>query len=163
VLCDAVAAAYLRDLLPDGSWRTLTAPWYAAVRSLPERTADLGPQRVSIRNLIDRVGSLSKPDLGSLSRAADRARPGLADWAPAVHSASWAVFLAGRVRAGAAAQLELVQAIEAAGVPLGDRAGGVWNLLSGAVQALMVRDLLDAPTAARLLDPYHAALGPLLD
>jgi hypothetical protein len=39
----------------------------------------------------------------------------------------------------------------------------VWNLLSGAVQALMVRDLLDSPTSRRLLDPYFTALGPFAD
>src|SRR5437763_1072314 len=41
-----------------------------------------------------------------------------------------------------------------------ERAGGVWNLLSGAVQALVVRDLLDTATAHRLLAPVLAALGP---
>ena len=43
---------------------------------------------------------------------------------------------------------------------LADRAGGVWNMLSGAVQALVVRDLLDTATAHRLLAPVVAALGP---
>ena len=84
-----------------------------------------------------------------------------ADWAPAVHSASWAVFLSSRVRSAAAAQLLLVQAIDRARIPLTARAGGVWNLLSGAIQALVVRDLLDTTTVHRLVDPYLAALGPL--
>jgi hypothetical protein len=163
VLSDAVAAAYLHELLPAETRHVLSAPWAAVVRTLPERPADLGPQRVAIGNLVDRVASLSGAEIARLGRAADRARSAIADWAPAVHSASWAVFLAGRVRSGASAQLLLVRAIDHAGIPVADRAGGVWNLLSGAVQALMVRDLLDSPTAARLLDPYHAALGPLLD
>jgi hypothetical protein len=40
------------------------------------------------------------------------------------------------------------------------RAGGVWNILSGGIQALVVRDVLDTPTAHRLLAPVLAALGP---
>ncbi len=54
----------------------------------------------------------------------------------------------------------LVQAIDTAAIPLPDRAGGIWNMLSGAVQALVVRDLLDTATAHRLLAPVVAALGP---
>jgi hypothetical protein len=81
-------------------------------------------------------------------------------WSPAVHSASWAAYLSDRVRTAAAAQMLLVQAIDTAAIPLADRAGGVWNMLSGAVQALVVRDLLDTATAHRLLAPVVAALGP---
>jgi hypothetical protein len=85
----------------------------------------------------------------------------MADWSTAVHSASWAAFLTGRVRAGAVAQLMLVQAVDRAGMPVAERANGCWNLLSGAVQALLVRDLLDGPTLYRLLDPVVTALGPI--
>ena len=76
-----------------------------------------------------------------------------------MHSASWAAYLSDRVRTAAAAQMLLVQAIDTAAIPLADRAGGVWNMLSGAVQALVVRDLLDTSTAHRLLAPVVAALG----
>ncbi|MDG6101987.1 hypothetical protein [Dactylosporangium aurantiacum] len=161
VLSDAAAAAYLRELLTDESRRRLSAPYAAALRALPEREHDLGPQADELRQLLSRVGSLSPAQMRQLNKVTDTSRPGLTDWAPAVHSASWAVFLSGRVRAGAAAQLLLVQALDRAGVPVSDRAGGVWNLLSGAVQALMVRDLLDSATARRLLDPYFTAMGPL--
>ncbi|GAA0742829.1 hypothetical protein Drose_31745 [Dactylosporangium roseum] len=161
VLSDAAAAAYLRELLSDESRRRLSAPWTAAQRALPERRHDLGPQQDDVRRLLSRVGALSPDEMQRLNKVTDSARPGLSDWAPAVHSASWAVFLSGRVRAGAAAQLLLVQALDRSGVPVADRAGGVWNLLSGAVQALMVRDLLDSATTRRLLDPYFTAIGPL--
>jgi hypothetical protein len=160
VLSDAAAAAYLRELLSDDSRRRLSAPWTSAMRALPEREHDLGPQGDDVRQLLARVGALSGAEMQSLNKVTDTARPGLSDWAPAVHSASWAVFLSGRVRAGAAAQLLLVQALDRSGVPVADRAGGVWNLLSGAVQALMVRDLLDSATSRRLLDPYFTALAP---
>ena len=161
VLSDAAAAAYLRELLTDESRRRLSAPYTAALRALPEREHDLGPQADDLRQMLSRVGALSPAEMRQLNKVTDTSRPGLTDWAPAVHSASWAVFLSGRVRAGAAAQLLLVQALDRSGVPVSDRAGGVWNLLSGAVQALMVRDLLDSTTARRLLDPYFTAMGPL--
>jgi hypothetical protein len=132
----------------------------SVVRELPERQHDLGPNGDDIRVLLDRVAGIGPVEMVRLIRVSENARPGLAEWAPAVHSASWAIFIAARVRPAAAAQLSLVRAIDQAGVPVAERAGGVWNVLSGAVQALMVRDLLDAPTARRLLDPYFTALGP---
>jgi hypothetical protein len=81
------------------------------------------------------------------------------DWATAMHSASWAVHLSGRVRAAAAAQLQLVVAVHDAGVPVADLAAGCWNALSGAVQALLVSDLVDRETGERLLEPYLAGFG----
>jgi hypothetical protein len=161
VICDAAASAYLRELLPDATRRRLAAPWVSASRALPERDIDLGPQHAAILEVLARIESLPPSDIERLTRAAESTRRSLADWAPAVHSASWAVFLSSRVRAAAAAQLMLVQAIDRSGVTLTARAGGVWNLLSGAVQALVVRDLLDTTTVHRLVDPYLAALGPL--
>jgi hypothetical protein len=161
VLSDAAAAAYLRELLSDESRRRLSAPWTSAMRAVPQREHDLGPQAEDVHRLLARVGALTPAEMQRLNKVTDTARPGLSEWAPAVHSASWAVFLSGRVRSGAVAQLLLVQALDRSGVPVSDRAGGVWNLLSGAVQALMVRDLLDSATARRLLDPYFTALGPL--
>jgi hypothetical protein len=163
VLCDAVAACYLRELLPDVTRRELASPWVSVSRVLPERDLDLGPQHAAVVEILTRVESLPTGDLERLIKAADSTRQNLADWAPAVHSASWAVFLSSRVRAAAAAQLLLVQAIDRARVTLAARASGVWNLLSGAVQALVVRDLLDEVTVHRLVDPYLAALGPLAD
>jgi hypothetical protein len=77
-----------------------------------------------------------------------------------MHSASWAVYLSGRVRAAAAAQLQLVVAVHDAGVPVAEVAAGCWNALSGAVQALLVRDLLDVETGQQLLGPYLAGFGP---
>jgi len=160
VLSDAAAAAYLQELLPQDSHRRLAEPWMSVAKDLPERAHDLGPNGEEIRVLLDRVASVGPAEMVRLIRVSENVRPGLAEWAPAVHSASWAIFIAGRVRPAAAAQLSLVRAIDQARVPVAERAGGVWNVLSGAVQALMVRDLLDASTARRLLDPYFTALGP---
>jgi hypothetical protein len=162
VVCDAAVASYLHELLPVETRHGLTAPWQAAMSRLPSRPIDLGPQASAVTALIERVRNLSGPAVRKLVAASSRARPALPEWSAAVHSASWSVFVAGRVRVGAAAQLMLVQAVERAGIPVADRAGGAWNLLSGAVQALVVRDVLDGPTLYRLVDPIVTALGPIM-
>lgn len=161
LLCDAAVASYLREVLDSSSRRMLGAGWVAALRRLPVGAPiDLGPHHYAISALLDRLRSISGKDLLRLTQSADDARRNAGGWSPAVHSASWAAYLSDRVRTAAAAQMLLVQAIDTAAIPLADRAGGVWNMLSGAVQALVVRDLLDTATAHRLLAPVIAALGP---
>ena len=161
LLCDAAVASYLRDVLDAGTRRRLGAGWVAAVRKLPAGAPiDLGPHHYTLSSLLDRLRSLRSADLGRLGSSAEDARRNAGGWSPAVHSASWAAYLSDRVRTAAAAQMLLVQAVDTAAIPLTDRAGGVWNMLSGAVQALVVRDLLDTATAHRLLAPAVAALGP---
>jgi hypothetical protein len=161
LLCDAAVASYLRDVLDDTSRRMLGAGWVSAVRKLPVGAPiDLGPHHYAVSSLLDRLRSIRPAGLTRLTQSADDARRNAGGWSPAVHSASWAAYLSDRVRTAAAAQMLLVQAIDTGAIPLSDRAGGVWNMLSGAVQALVVRDLLDTATAHRLLAPVVAALGP---
>ena len=160
VICDAIVAGYLRAQLDDRTRRRLATPWVAASRRLREYETALGPTASSVQALLDRVGSLSQQDGARLYKAAEDARKDSASWAPAIHSATWAVHLAGRIREAAAAQFLLVAAVETSGIPVTERAAGVWNLLSGAMQALAARDLVDAATAHRLLSPVLAALGP---
>ncbi|MFI5493178.1 hypothetical protein [Actinoplanes sp. NPDC051859] len=161
LLCDAAVASYLREVLDETSRRMLGAGWVAAVRKLPAgKPIDLGPHHYAVSALLDRLRSITPNDLARLTQSAEDARKNAGGWSPAVHSASWAAYLSDRVRTAAAAQMLLVQAIDTAAIPLADRAGGVWNMLSGAVQALVVRDLLDTSTAHRLLSPVVAALGP---
>jgi hypothetical protein len=161
LLCDAAAGAYLKDLLPALTRRRLGAGWVAATRRLPTPPPiDLGPHHLAVSALLDRLRTLRPEDARRFGRAADDNRRAIGAWSGAVHSASWAAYLSDRIRTAAAAQLLLVQALDNGVVPLADRAGGVWNLLSGAVQALVVRDLLDTATAHRLLSPVIAVLGP---
>ena len=161
LLCDAAVASYLRDVLDDSTRRMLGSGWVSALRKLPAGAPiDLGPHHYAISTLLDRLRSIRPKDLSRLVASAEDARRNAGGWSPAVHSASWAAYLSDRVRTAAAAQMLLVQAIDTAAIPLADRAGGVWNMLSGAVQALVVRDLLDTATAHRLLAPVVAALGP---
>jgi len=161
LLCDAAVASYLREVLDDDTRRLLGAGWVAATRKLPVGAPiDLGPHHYAVSSLLERLRSLRSMDMNRLSSSAEDARRNAGGWSPAVHSASWAAYLSERVRTAAAAQMLLVQAVDTANIPLADRAGGVWNMLSGAVQALVVRDLLDTSTAHRLLAPVVAALGP---
>jgi hypothetical protein len=161
LLCDAAVASYLREVLDTDSRRRLGAGWVSAMRKLPAGAPiDLGPHHYVVSALLDRLRSLRQKDLKRLATSAEDARRNAGGWSPAVHSASWAAYLSDRVRTAAAAQMLLVQAVDTADIPLADRAGGVWNMLSGAVQALVVRDLLDTSTAHRLLAPVVAALGP---
>jgi hypothetical protein len=161
LLCDAAVASYLREVLDTDSRRMLGAGWVSAMRKLAVGAPiDLGPHHYVVSALLDRLRSLRSRDLNRLATSAEDARRNAGGWSPAVHSASWAAYLSDRVRTAAAAQMLLVQAVDTADVPLADRAGGVWNMLSGAVQALVVRDLLDTSTAHRLLAPVVAALGP---
>jgi hypothetical protein len=161
LLCDAAVGSYLREVLDDDTRRRLGAGWVSAMRKLPVGAPiDLGPHHYTVSALLDRLRSLRPTDLNRLVSSAEDARRNAGGWSPAVHSASWAAYLSERVRTAAAAQMLLVQAVDTADIPLADRAGGVWNMLSGAVQALVVRDLLDTSTAHRLLAPVVAALGP---
>jgi hypothetical protein len=159
VLADALACAYL-DGLPDGVRRRLGAPWVAASRRLPERAADLGPQADRVHDVLRRAASLTARDLTRLERGAETWRCGPSRWGAAVHDATWAVHLQGRLVAAATAQLLLVEAVHAGGAPVPLLARGGWNLLSGAMQGLVVADLLGTGTLSRLLGPYAEALGP---
>jgi hypothetical protein len=161
LLCDAVAATYLRDLLEPETRRGLAAAWVAAMRRLPALApVDLGPHHYEVSALLDRLRALRPAEIPRLEHSAEDWRGNPMGWPSAMHSASWAAYLAGRIRTAAAGQFLLVQAVDAAALPLAVRAGGAWNVLSGAVQALIVRDLLDQQTAHRLMAPVVAALGP---
>lgn len=159
LLCDAAVAGYLRGELAEPTRRRLAAGWVAAARRVPARPVDLGPQHRSIVRWLDRLRQLGPAELARLAAGGGAGRSH-AEWPTAMHSASWAVYLAGRVRAAAAAQLRLAVAVSDAGMPVPVLAAGGWNALSGVAQALVARDLLDLDSTHLLLQPYLAALGP---
>lgn len=159
VVCDAAAASYLGGRLAEEPRRALSAAWVRAGRELPDREADLGPHAEVLEAFLARVRRTGPADLERLDGLTGTWRATGGDWARAVHDASWAVHLTGRVRAAAAAQLLLVEAVSAAGVPLGTLAGGTWNVLSGAAHALVVRDVLPGQVVHRLVGPCSGALG----
>jgi hypothetical protein len=158
VVCDAVAACYAGDEVDAAYRRRLAGPWTQAERRIPERAPDLGPSAADVTGLLTRARHLDAGDLAALRTAAEHGVRG-PEWSSAVHEASWAVHLSDRVRPAAAAQFALVESLHAAELPLADAAGGTWNLLSGALQAVMVRDLLPTDTTHRLLAPVIQAIG----
>jgi hypothetical protein len=85
-------------------------------------------------------------------------RPAPHVWAEHMHSLAWAVEVTGRTRLAAAAQLELLRCLDAAGVSGGAFLGGVWNACSAAVQAQVVTDVLPADTHEVLVADLLAAL-----
>lgn len=154
-VCGAVGAAY--DRLPGGAVADLLRT--CRVERSDEHGERLGPNGREVAALVQRLRRLGPEDPQRLSAAADRMRG--EDWAGAVHSATWAAHLADRIRDTARAQLLAVEALGDSCLSVTELATGAWNLVSGAVQALVVRDLLDEETADGLLRELEAALGPL--
>lgn len=170
---DAVAVAYAGGALSRQASRRLSAPWIAGwqvvrdelavSRSHPEHRppgfdSDMGPLDGELRALLDRVGRLSADELDNL---AEPLPTGAGSWAPLVHEATWAAYLCGRLRPVAVAQLRLVQELRRSGAQADRPTFGVWNVVSGCVQALAVRDLLPDETFEALTDAWRTKVGPL--
>lgn len=150
VLCDAVAAAYCYEDLDAELRRCLAASWSRATRLLPAETREEDGFTARLRHL-------DLHDLARLRELTNTSRR-LGTWSQAVHEASWALHLTGRVRVAADLQLAAVQALVASGMPVADGAGGVWNAVSGAVAARVVEDLLSDEVLEELLRPVRRAL-----
>jgi hypothetical protein len=86
----------------------------------------------------------------------DDLRSHTAAWAPAMHQATWALSLTDRLRLACDAQLAGVIAFRRAGFEARDAAYGVWNAVSGVLQASAVGDVLPAADADVLLRPWRA-------
>ncbi len=159
VVCDAVTAAALDGSISDRAAARLARPMLRVAGHLPAAADEVGPCSASVFTLLKAVSGLDGQAVARVVAGAepDVAAPGR--WAEAVHAATWAVHLAGRVRPAATAQLLLVEAVHAAKVPAQALALGAWRVLSGAVQAAVVRDVLDDVTADRLGQDCRRALG----
>lgn len=156
-VCDAVAACYAGPTVSTGARTVLLSAWRGAgARTLPR---NLGPGSVSVHYLLDRVRTATPDQREALRAAAGTYRKGTSTWALAVHNASWAAHLSDRTRVAAQAQLLLVMAVQAGGFSTRDTTGGTWNLLSGAVHALVVSDLLADEDLLVLTAPVAAILG----
>ncbi|WP_432491664.1 hypothetical protein [Kineococcus gypseus] len=162
VLADAAVSAYLGERLPAAVRHVLVRPYLHACRDLaplPSVPRDLGPQQAGVAAVLERLTRLDGTDRACLRAVSDAHRPSGGEWASAVHDASWAVHLSGRVRTAAVAQLLAVRAFRAGGLDAADGASGVWNAVSGVVHAEVVADLLSSDARAVLLRPWAAAFG----
>jgi hypothetical protein len=158
---DATAAAYGgRRLLPDVRG-LLAGPWIAATRSLPPLRSlpvDLGPADAEVRRVLDRIPLLNGPEAVVLAECSTAAE---ADWGRCMHAAAWAAYLAGRLRPAAAAQFQAVRALRVGNVDAGLVARGVWNAITGCLQAVVMHDLLDEEAFGVLVAPWEQAIGIL--
>jgi hypothetical protein len=158
VVCDAVAAAFHAAQLSSSLTHQLIEPWAIAQADQPGRAVNLGPCHVEVDALLSRLATLDEDGRRRLLEIGHAVRAQGA-WAPSMHSATWAVHMADRVRQGAVAQLRAVRVLRDTELSVTDAAAGTWNLVSGAVQAALVNDLLDDATHERLLAPVLGALS----
>jgi len=155
---DALAAAWGGRRLPDESRHLLGGPWITATRSLPAIPADLGPFAIEVSSVLDRLPLLTSPQVVVLAEAAAATE---GDWSRRMHDAAWAAYLSGRLRPAATAQFQAVRGLRACGVDAATAARGVWNAISGCLQAVVLHDLLDEVTYGVLVGPWEAAMGIL--
>jgi hypothetical protein len=155
---DALAAAYGGQRLSEEVRTLFTVPWVSATRGLAPIPADLGPYPEELRTILDRIATLSEAEVKVL---VDGAAAVEADWSARMHAAAWAGYLSGRLRPAATAQLQAVRALRACGVDAASAARGVWNSISGCLQAVAVHDILDEVTYGVLVAPWETAVGIL--
>lgn len=159
VLVDACVSGYAAEVLPDTLCRTLAGPYVTALPRLRPAAPDLGPGAPAVTAVLHRVSRMNPDDRTAWRAAVEVLRPAATGWGPAMHDASWAAYLSGRIRVAATAQLLAVQAFRAAGLDGRDGAYGLWNAVSGCVQAAVVRDLLPDEHIEELFTPWTAVWG----
>lgn len=157
VLVDAAAAAYAGDEVEADARRAMTLPFLGAKVPLHDESVPVGVEDVDVR--LDRLAHADEEVRAAWRSVVDARRRSTARWAPAMHQATWALAVADRLRPAFDAQMAAVDAFARAGFTAHDAAYGVWNALSGVVQAAMVGDLLPAADADVLLAPWRAVHG----
>jgi hypothetical protein len=155
VLADAAASAYCSERLDDTLRRSMAAPYLGAGLDLAG-----GPSpHPGVRTVLDMLVGTDGSTRRAWRKAVDEVRPGTRGWAPAMHQAGWAVMLADRLRTAADAQMQAVQAFRAAGFDARDASYGVWNAVSGVVQATVAADLLPERDRQRLVAVWTRVQG----
>jgi hypothetical protein len=157
---DAVAAAYGGRRLSPEVRGLLGSPWIAATRLLRLTTlpVDLGPADAEVRRVLNRIPLLTGTEAVVLAENSTAAE---ADWGRCMHAAAWAAYLAGRLRPAAAAQFQAVRALRVGNIDAGLIARGVWNAVTGCLQAVVMHDLLDDEAFGVLVAPWEQAIGIL--
>jgi hypothetical protein len=155
---DAIAAAYGGRQLGDEVRGLLGAPWIAATRGLGGLPVDLGPHDAELRRVLDRIPLLTRAEAVVLAEGAAASE---SDWGRCMHAAAWAAYLAGRLRPAAAAQFQAVRALRASTIDAGLVARGVWNAITGCLQAIVMHDLLDEVNYGVLVAPWESAISIL--
>lgn len=161
VLLDAVAAQWVTGLWPDGApseyASALSARFRVMSAELGVRALEVGPAEDEVARTLDLLRRCTDTDRDRLRTVGAMNRASGSQWAEAVHEASWAAFTTGRIRAAALTQLLAVQAFRAGGFDATDGAEGLWNLVSGHLQACVMGDVLPELTVDTLSRAWHTA------
>jgi hypothetical protein len=157
VLVDAAVAAFAGDEVDATTRRAMTVPFLSARPGIRDESVPVGVEDVDAR--LDRLARADDRTRAAWRAVVDDRRRSTAQWAPAMHQATWALAVAERLRPAFDAQMAAVAAFARAGFTAHDAAYGVWNAVSGVVQASMVGDLLPAADADVLLAPWRAVHG----
>jgi hypothetical protein len=159
VLADAALGYWAAGVLPPLVRRELTAPFDGALErgvvEIPAVGAELGPAADELAEFLDSLRLLDPAGRDRWRCIVDEARGQQRSWAAAMHEASWAAHVSGRLRAVAAAQLHAVRAFVDGGFGVHDGAAGVWNAVAGCVQGIALRDLVDEASLAVLTAPLN--------
>lgn len=164
VVRDAVAAAYARLLIAPEHVATLSESWTAVFGDMPAvglAEDEYGPQSAVVRRAVDLVTRMDNSAFQELNAAYWDAHSTENGWAPAMHAASWAAVISGRLRPVAAAQLALLRAMLLGGLPSMMGASGVMMAATAAMQAVVLEDVLDGATYDALTGAWVAAFGRL--
>ncbi len=157
VLVDAATAAYADAAVPGDVRRAMSLPFLGAKVALRDASVPTGVEDVDVR--LDRLAHADEEVRAAWRAVVETNRRSTARWAPAMHQATWALSVANRLRPAFDAQMAAVGAFARAGFTARDAAYGVWNAVSGVVQAAMVGDLLPTEDADVLLAPWRAVHG----
>ncbi len=157
VLVDAAVSAYLQSSLPADVRRNMATALVAAGLALPSHPDGTGVPDADRR--LSRLAVADEPVRRRWRRVVDELRPTTAEWAPAMHQATRVVASTDRLRTATDVQLAAVVAFHRSGFTSQDAAYGVWNAVSGVVQAVVARDLLAPAVADVLLRPWHRVTG----
>lgn len=153
VLADAAFAGYLRDRLPEDARRAMAVPFLRA--GVPSRDATVPTGIPDVDEVLTVLAGADEAIRLRWRQVVDDLRLHTAQWAPAMHQATWALSFTDRLRLACDAQLAGVIAFRRAGFTARDAAYGVWNALSGVIQASSVGDVLPAAEADVLLRPWR--------
>jgi len=158
---DALGAAYASPSLTVASASRLREPWveYFGVLPVVGTGAAFGPESVALRALIDRLATLAPAQWTALHDVHWEAIREAPAWAPTMHLACSAAFIAGRVREVAAAQLAASRAVQLARLSAPLAARGVMTAVGSTVQAVAVRDLIEDEVYERLTATWRRVFG----
>lgn len=157
VFADAALGGYLRDRLPEPARRAMAVPFLRA--GVPSRDATVATDVPEVDHVLTVLAGADDAVRRRWRQVVDELRVHTNQWAPAMHQATWALSLTERLRLACDAQLAGVIAFDRAGFTAKDAAYGVWNALSGVLQASSVGDLLSAADADVLLRPWREVYG----